>query len=70
MRWVEHVAHIGETRNFHRILVGIAEGLGPLRMIILEQILEKYDVNLGIHSTGSEQGPVANSYEDGDDFSD
>jgi hypothetical protein len=30
MRWVGHVARMGEKRNAHRILVGIPEGKKPL----------------------------------------
>jgi hypothetical protein len=30
MRWVGHVARVGETRNAYRILVGKAEGKRPL----------------------------------------
>jgi hypothetical protein len=30
MRWAEHVARMGETRNANRILVGKAEGKRPL----------------------------------------
>jgi hypothetical protein len=30
MRWAEHVARMGETRNAYRILVGKGEGKRPL----------------------------------------
>jgi hypothetical protein len=30
MRWAEHVARMGETRNAYRILVGKPEGKRPL----------------------------------------
>jgi hypothetical protein len=30
MRWTEHVAHVGKTRNPYRILVGKPEGKRPL----------------------------------------
>jgi hypothetical protein len=30
MRWAEHIAHMDETRNACRILVGKPEGKGPL----------------------------------------
>jgi hypothetical protein len=30
MRWAEHVARIGETRNAYRILVGMPKGTRPL----------------------------------------
>jgi hypothetical protein len=31
MRWIRHVARIGEKRNAYRILVGKPEGKRPLR---------------------------------------
>jgi hypothetical protein len=33
MRWVGHVACIGEVRNAHKILVAKPEGKGPLRRL-------------------------------------
>jgi len=30
MRWVEHVAHIGERRGIFQVLVGKPEGKRPL----------------------------------------
>jgi len=30
MRWAGHVAHMGETRDIYRVLVGIPEGNRPL----------------------------------------
>ena len=30
MRWAGHVAHMGEDRGVHRVLVGKPEGKGPL----------------------------------------
>ena len=30
MRWVGHVAHVGEDRGVHRVLVGKPEGRRPL----------------------------------------
>jgi hypothetical protein len=30
MRWVGHVAHVGEGRDIHRVLVGVPEGQRPL----------------------------------------
>ena len=30
MRWAEHVAHMGEHRGVHRVLVGKPEGKRPL----------------------------------------
>jgi hypothetical protein len=30
MRWAEHVAHMGEERGVHRVLVGKPEGKRPL----------------------------------------
>jgi hypothetical protein len=29
MRWVEHVAHMGEKRDVHRVLLGKPEGKSP-----------------------------------------
>jgi hypothetical protein len=31
MRWAGHVAHMGEDRGVHRVLVGKPEGKRPLR---------------------------------------
>jgi hypothetical protein len=47
MRWVEHVAIVGEKRNAYRILVGKPEGKRPLGRLrngwwtILKWILER-----------------------------
>jgi hypothetical protein len=30
MRWMEHVAHMGEGRNVYRVLVGKPEGKRPM----------------------------------------
>jgi hypothetical protein len=30
MRWVGHIAHVGEVRGAYRVLVGKPEGKGPL----------------------------------------
>jgi hypothetical protein len=30
MRWAGHVAHMGEDKVVHRVLVGKSEGKGPL----------------------------------------
>jgi hypothetical protein len=30
MKWVGHVAHMGEGRSVHTVLVGKSEGKGPL----------------------------------------
>ena len=49
MRWVGHVACIGERRNVYRVLVGKSDGNRPLGgpwhrwEIILKWILNKYD---------------------------
>jgi hypothetical protein len=32
MRWVEHVAHMGEMRNVYKILVGKSEAKRPVRI--------------------------------------
>ena len=55
MRWVGHVARMGEGRGVHRVLVGKPEGkrpLGRLRVegrIILRQIFRKWE---GVVGTG------------------
>jgi len=38
MRWVGHVAHMGERRVAYRVLVGKPEGRRPLGRIILRWI--------------------------------
>ncbi|PNF23733.1 hypothetical protein B7P43_G18405, partial [Cryptotermes secundus] len=49
MRWAEHVARMGETRNAYRLLVGKPEGKRPLGrprrrwVTILKWILEGWD---------------------------
>jgi hypothetical protein len=48
MRWVGHVARMGEMRNTYRLLVGKPEGKRPLgrprhRWVILGCILERWD---------------------------
>jgi len=50
MRWVRHVAHMGERRGLYRVLVGKPEGKRPLerprrrRKITLKWIFRKWDV--------------------------
>jgi len=50
MRWVGHVAHMGERRGVHRVLVGKPEGKIYLEdpavdgMIILRWVFSKWDV--------------------------
>jgi hypothetical protein len=50
MRWAWHVAHMGESRGVHRILVGKPEGKNHLEdprvdgRIILRWIFRKWDV--------------------------
>lgn len=48
MRWVRHVACLGEKRNAYSVLMGICEGMRPLRRhgggdgtIILKWIFKK-----------------------------
>jgi hypothetical protein len=48
MRWAEHVAHMGEERGVHRVLVGKPEGKRPLE-IILKWIFRKLE---GVVGTG------------------
>jgi hypothetical protein len=50
MRWMAHVAHMGERRGAHRVLVGKPEGKNHLEdpgidgRIILRCIFRKWDV--------------------------
>jgi hypothetical protein len=59
MRWVEHVAGIGEERGVYRVLVGKPEGKRPMgrpsivRRIIVEWIFRKWDVGYGLVWAGS-----------------
>jgi hypothetical protein len=52
MRWVGHVARMGERRGVYRILVGKSEGKRPLgrprvdARIILRWIFRKWDVGV------------------------
>jgi hypothetical protein len=41
VRWVGHVAHMGEMRNIYKILVGKLEGTIPL-----EKYRHKYQYNI------------------------
>jgi hypothetical protein len=41
MKWVGHVAHIGEIRNAHKILVGKPEGKRPFRRLGVGKIKGK-----------------------------
>jgi hypothetical protein len=55
MRWAGHVAHMGEGRGVHRVLVGKPEGKRPLGRprrrwrIILRWIFSKWE---GVVGTG------------------
>ena len=50
VRWAAHVAHMGERRSVHRVLVGKPEGKiyledpGIDRTIILRWVFSKWDV--------------------------
>jgi len=51
MRWVGHVARMGEERRVYRVLVRKTEGKRPLgrprrRWIILERISRRWDVGI------------------------
>ena len=52
MRWVRHVAHMGEERGVYRVLVGKPEGknhrgdLGVDGWIILGRISRRWDVGI------------------------
>jgi hypothetical protein len=59
MKWVGHVARMGEGRGVYRILVGKPDGKRPLEdpgvdgRIKLRWILRKWDVGYGLDWTGS-----------------
>jgi hypothetical protein len=74
MRWVGHVARMGEDRKVYKILVGNPEGkrsLGrPTRRLEYGIRMDLRDIGLGgvgLDSTGSGQGPVAGCGECGDE---
>jgi len=46
MRWVGHVARMGERRGLYRVLVGKPEGKRPLGRIILRWIFRKWNVGV------------------------
>jgi hypothetical protein len=54
MRWVGHVARVGEERGMYRVLVGKPEGKRPLAdpgiggRITLRWIFRKWDVGFGL----------------------
>jgi len=51
MRWVGHVAHMGEGRGVHRVLVGKPEGKRPLG-----RPRRRREVNIKIGSLGGGRG--------------
>jgi len=61
MRWVGHIAHMGERRDVYRVLVGKPEGkrlLGRSRYsldgrIMLRWIFRKWDMGYGLDRAGS-----------------
>jgi hypothetical protein len=59
MRWVGHVACMGEGRALHRVLVGKPEGKRPLERprrdgrIILKLIFRKWEGLWGLEGVGS-----------------
>ena len=59
MRWVGHVARMGEDRGVHRVLVGKPEGKRPLGdqdvdgRIILRWIFRKLEGSWGLDGVGS-----------------
>jgi hypothetical protein len=74
MRWAGHVARMGEGRNVYRVLVGKAEGKGPLeRSRYRWEDGIKMDLRVigwggcGVDSPGSGEGPLAGGGECGDD---
>jgi len=58
MRWVGHVARMGEERGFYRVLLGKPEGRRPLGdlvvngWIILGRISRSWDVGNGLDLAG------------------
>jgi hypothetical protein len=59
MRWVGHVALMGERRSVCRVLVGKPEGKSPLERPIcrwednIKMALKKWDVGYGLDRAGS-----------------
>jgi hypothetical protein len=68
MRWAEHVARIGETRNAYRILVGKPEGKRPLgrprRMWVVNIKMDLRAISWGV-TDWIDMGPMEGSCEHG-----
>ena len=65
MRWAGHVAHLGEERDIHRVLVGKPEGRRPgvNGRIVLRWISGSGMWGYGMDRTGSEYRQVADTCE-------
>jgi len=58
MRWVGHVAHMGERRGIYRVLVGNPEGKRPLgrrrhRWKDIRWVFRRWDGGYGLDQAGS-----------------
>ena len=68
MRWLDHVAGLGESRGAYRVLVGNLrekyhlEDPAVYERIILKCIFEKWDWRNGLRRSGLGQGQVVVSY--------
>jgi hypothetical protein len=71
MRWMDHVARMGEVSNAYRTLLGKPEGKRPLgrpRRRWEDNIKVDFsEVSCGVVSYGSGRGPVAGSCEIGNE---
>jgi hypothetical protein len=70
MRWEGHAAHMGEMRNVYKILVGKPEGrrqFGRPRHRWEDNIRMDRVRSCELDSAGSGYGPVAGSYEHGNE---
>jgi hypothetical protein len=73
LRWVEHVAHMGERRGAYRVLVGKPEGRRPLGRSrhrwedTIKIDLQAVGWGHGLDRSGSGQGQVAGCCECGNE---
>jgi hypothetical protein len=56
LRWVGHIACMGERRGLYRVLVGKPVGKRPFRRVMLRWIFRKEDVGLWTGSTWLRKG--------------